>query len=152
MGRGHCYLALDAKNRTKAIAISRMKTIRMATALLIRLRRAERMVEGQPCRSVMQLFSTACNLFPHACTKRPRFPMTRSAAFFISFLLAIRIAWNGVRRGVSPSPAAGYEAERIYTAYAGLREFGTASDKYPARPQRERIHRFFFNWFTGSAL
>ena len=52
---------MDADNRTKAIAISRMKTIRMATALLIRLRRAERMVEGQPCRGVISSLSAACN-------------------------------------------------------------------------------------------
>ena len=39
----NCYSAMDAENRTKATAISRMKTIRMATALLVRLRRAGRM-------------------------------------------------------------------------------------------------------------
>ena len=66
--------------------------------------------------------------------------MNRGAAFFISFLLAIRIAWRGVRRGVSPSPAAGYDAERIYTAYAGLRELGTASDTHLIRSLKERIH------------
>ena len=39
----NCYSAIDAENRTKATVISRMKTIRMATALLFRLRRAGRM-------------------------------------------------------------------------------------------------------------
>ena len=42
-----------------------MQVIRMATALLIRLRRAERMVEGQLCRSVILLFPIACNRFPY---------------------------------------------------------------------------------------
>jgi len=49
----NCYSALDAENRTKATAISRMKTVRMADALLFRLRRARRMVEGQPCTRVI---------------------------------------------------------------------------------------------------
>ena len=70
--------------------------------------------------------------------------MNRGAAFFISFLLAIRIAWRGVRRGVSPSPAAGYDAERIYLAYAGLRKLGTASDTHLIRSQEKRILRRFF--------
>ena len=95
MGRGHCYLALDAKNRTKAIAISRMKTIRMATALLIRLRRAERMVEGQPCRSVILPFPIPCNLFPHMMSDDAATPNEPERGFFISSLLAIRIAWTG---------------------------------------------------------
>ncbi len=47
----NCYMALDADNRTKATAISRTKTIRMAGTLLIRLRRAKRMVGGQPCEN-----------------------------------------------------------------------------------------------------
>ena len=46
-------MALDAVNRTKATAISRTKTIRMAETLLFRVRRAERMVGGQPCRAVI---------------------------------------------------------------------------------------------------
>ena len=54
----NCYSALDAENRTKATAISRMKTVRMADALLFRLRRAGRMVEGQPCTRVI-----ACSLY-----------------------------------------------------------------------------------------
>ena len=49
----NCYSAIDAENRTKATAISRMKTVRMADALLFRLRRAGRMVEGQPCMGVI---------------------------------------------------------------------------------------------------
>ena len=68
----NCYSAMDAENRTKATAISRMKTIRMATALLFRLRRAERMVEGQLCRSVILPFPIPCNLFPYAMSKRGR--------------------------------------------------------------------------------
>ena len=47
----NCYMALCADNRTKATAISRMKTIRMAGTLLFRLRRAKRMVGGQPCEN-----------------------------------------------------------------------------------------------------
>ena len=47
----NCYCALCADNRTKATAISRTKTIRMAGTLLIRLRRAKRMVGGQPCEN-----------------------------------------------------------------------------------------------------
>ena len=45
----NCYMALCAANRTKATAISRIETIRMAETLLFRLRRAERMDRGQPC-------------------------------------------------------------------------------------------------------
>ena len=47
----NCYCALCADNRTKATAISRTKTIRMAGTLLFRLRRAKRMVGGQPCEN-----------------------------------------------------------------------------------------------------
>ena len=47
----NCYMALCADNRTKATAISRTKTIRMAGTLLFRLRRAKRMVGGQPCEN-----------------------------------------------------------------------------------------------------
>ena len=69
--------------------------IRMATALLIRLRRAERMVEGQLCRSVILPFSIPCNLFPHAMYEEAATPNESERGFFISFLLAIRIAWTG---------------------------------------------------------
>ena len=41
MGRVNFYLAIDADKRTKATAISRIKTIRMAAALLYGLRRAD---------------------------------------------------------------------------------------------------------------
>ena len=41
VGRVNFYLAIDADKRTKATAISRIKTIRMAAALLYGLRRAD---------------------------------------------------------------------------------------------------------------
>ena len=41
VGRVNFYLAIDADKRTKGTAISRIKTIRMAAALLYGLRRAD---------------------------------------------------------------------------------------------------------------
>ena len=69
----------------KAIARSRMQVIRMATALLIRLRRAERMVEGQLCRSVILPFSIPCNLFPHAMYEEAATPNESEHGFFHFF-------------------------------------------------------------------
>ena len=65
------------------------------------------------------------------------------------FSVVIRIAWYRVRRGVSPSPAAGYVAERIYTAYAGLRKFGTRSDKHPSQTLGGDLSS---NFSTGSLV
>ena len=121
-----------------------MKTIRMATALLIRLRRAERMVEGQLCRSVILPFSIPCNLFPHAMYEEVATPNESERGFFHFFSSGDSHRMDGVRRGVSPSPAAGYVAERIYLAYAGLRKLGTASDTHLIRSQEKRILRRFF--------
>ena len=128
----------------KAIARSRMQVIRMATALLIRLRRAERMVEGQLCRSVILPFSIPCNLFPHAMYEEAATPNEPERGFFHFFSSGDSYRMDGVRRGVSPSPAAGYDAERIYHAYAGLRKLGTASDTHLIRSQEKRILRRFF--------
>ena len=69
----------------KAIARSRMQVIRMATALLIRLRRAERMVEGQLCRSVILPFSIPCNLFPHAMYEEAATPNEPERGLFHFF-------------------------------------------------------------------
>ena len=79
-------------------------------------------------------------------------PNEPGRGFFHFFSSGSSHRMDGVRRGVSPSPAAGYVAERIYTAYAGLREFGSGSDKHLALSLKERIHCENCNWFTGSAL
>mgnify|MGYP003319524834 CR=1 FL=1 len=62
-----------------------------------------------------------CNLFSYAISNEAATPNEPERSLFFS--VVIRIAWYRVRRGVSPSPAAGYDAERIYHAYAGLREY-----------------------------
>ena len=62
-----------------------MKTIRMATALLIRLRRAERMVEGQPCRSVILPFPIPFNLFPYAMSNEAATPNESECGLFHFF-------------------------------------------------------------------
>ena len=133
----------------KAIARSRMQVIRMATALLIRLRRAERMVEGQLCRSVILPFSIPRNLFPHAMYEEAATPNEPERGFFHFFSSGDSHRMDGGRRGVSPSPAAGYVAERIYTAYAGLRKFGTRSDKHPSQTLGGDLSS---NFSTGSLV
>jgi len=71
-------------------------------------------------------------------------PNESERGFFHFFSSGDSHRMDGVRRGVSPSPAAGYVAERIYTAYAGLRKLGTASDTHLIRSQEKRILRRFF--------
>lgn len=71
-----------------------------------------------------------CNLFSYAISNEAATPNEPERSLFFS--VVIRIAWYRVRRGVSPSPAAGYDAERIYTAYAGLREFGGRKILFPS--------------------
>ena len=62
-----------------------MKTIRMATALLIRLRRAERMVEGQLCRSVILPFPIPRNLFPSTMSNEAATPNELERGLFHFF-------------------------------------------------------------------
>ena len=52
-----------------------------------------------------------CNLFSYAISNEAATPNEPERSLFFS--VVIRIAWYRVRRGISPSPAAGYVEERI---------------------------------------
>ena len=99
----------------KAIARSRMQVIRMATTLLIRLRRAERMVDGQLCRSVILPFSIPCNLFPYAMSNEAATPNESECGLF-SFLPLRRFASPGVGfEGASAHRQPQGSARSVYT-------------------------------------
>ena len=121
-----------------------MKTIRMATALLYplapcRAHGGRATVQGRYTAILYPLQSLSLRISNEAATPNE---LERGLLHFFSSGDSHRM--DGVRRGVSPSPAAGYDAERIYHAYAGLRELGTASDTHLIRSQEKRILCRFF--------